>query len=76
MPNVVPRIAPPENRPVREARISEGVDGSPIGVALFFTTDELLELGVNPVSANEVSMWVYDGRVHIHSFDDRDEHTI
>ena len=71
MPNVVPKIVPPEEQSVREARISKGVDGSPVGVALFFTVDELHELGVDPASTDSVSMWVYDGNVYIESSDDR-----
>lgn len=76
MPNVVPKIAPPKGQSVREARISQGVDGSPVGVALFLTADELCELGVDPTSADAVSMWVYDGNVYIDSFDDHDESPI
>lgn len=73
MPNVVPKIAPPEGKSVREARISKGVDGSPVGVALFFTADELFELGVDPASADTVSMWIYDGNVYIESFEEQDD---
>lgn len=75
MPNVVPKVAPPKDKSVREARISTGVDGSPVEVALFFTADELCELGVDPTSADAVSMWVYDGNVYIDSFDDSGDST-
>lgn len=69
MPNVVPKIAEPLDQRGREARISRDSDGSPIGVALFFTSDEIEELGVDPVSSEAITMWVHDGEIYIESAD-------
>jgi hypothetical protein len=75
MTNVVPKVAPPKDKTARVSRISTGVDGSPVGVALFFTVDELSELGVDPGSADAVSMWVHDGNVYVNSFNDYGDST-
>lgn len=49
----------------REARIARDGDGLPIGLALFFTPDELTDIGIDPTSVDKVVMQVRDGEVCI-----------
>lgn len=57
----------------REARISRKSDGTPIGVAVFFTPDELVDLGINPANVDSVRMWVHEGEIHFDSVNLADE---
>lgn len=62
--NVIPAIIcdDPEGRAARIARDGEG---NPIGAALFFTPEELVDLGINLGAANAVELRVEDGDVQI-----------
>ena len=66
MTNVVPEVVE-DDKCGREARISRKSDGTPIGVAVFFTPDELVDLGVNPADVDSVRMWVHEGEIHFES---------
>lgn len=46
----------------RTARIARNSDGAPIGAALFFTPEELENLGVNLGAADAVELRVEDGQ--------------
>lgn len=62
--NIVPAIVreEPEGRAARIARDSRG---DPIGVALFFTSEELSDIGVNTVAADSVELHVEDGEIRL-----------
>lgn len=49
----------------RTARISCDGDGGPIGAAMFFTPEELLDVGVDPTTAEAVELRVVDGDVEL-----------
>lgn len=49
----------------REARISRGPDGDPIGAAVFLTAADLAALGVDPDTADAVAVSVEDGEVRL-----------
>jgi hypothetical protein len=72
MPNVVPKVVESDEKCGREARISRKSDGSPIGVAVFFTADELVDLGVNPADVDSVRMWVHEGEINFESVNSAD----
>jgi len=49
----------------REARVSRDGDGDAIGAAVFFTADDLRELGIDPTTADAVTVSVEDGEVRL-----------
>ena len=49
----------------RTAHIARDSDGLPIGVALFFTPEELEEVGINTAAADSVELRVEDGEVSL-----------
>ena len=49
----------------REARVSRDPEGDPIGAAVFFTADDLRELGIDPTTADAVTVSVADGEVRL-----------
>lgn len=66
--NEVPTIVY-EEPPAREARISRDSDGIPIGAALFFTPEELVEIGVDPTTVDSVEIRIVNGEVCIRPAD-------
>ena len=63
-----------EEPAAREARISRDSDGVPIGAALFFTPEELAEIGVDPETADAVELRIMNGQVCIRPVSqDRDQ---
>jgi hypothetical protein len=48
----------------RTARIAHDSDGAPIGVALFFTPEEIESLGVNTDIADAVELQIRDDEAH------------
>lgn len=62
--NQIPAIVR-ENPVGRTARISCDGDGSPIGAAMFFTPEELLDVGVDPTTAEAVELRIVDGDVEL-----------
>lgn len=49
----------------RTARIACDGDGAPIGVALFFTSEEIESLGVNTQAADAVELQIRDDEAHL-----------
>jgi len=49
----------------RTARIAHDSDGEPIGAAMFFTPEELHDIGVNPTTAEAVELRIVDGEVQL-----------
>ena len=49
----------------REARVSRDGDGDPIGAAVFLTADELRALGIDPTTADAVTVSVENGEVRL-----------
>lgn len=66
--NEVPTIVY-EEPAAREARISRDSDGVPIGAALFFTPEELTEIGVDPETVDIVELRIVNGEVCIRPAD-------
>jgi hypothetical protein len=66
--NDIPNLAH-EGPALRTARISRDRDGVPIGVALFFTSNDLVKTGVNPVTADAVELRIVSGIVLINAVD-------
>jgi hypothetical protein len=55
----------------REARISRDGNGDPIGAAVFLTADDIAALGVDPHTADAVTVSVADGEVRLNDTPDR-----
>lgn len=66
--NEVPTIVY-EEPAAREARISRDSDGVPIGAALFFTPEDLVEIGVDPEAVDTVELRIVNGEVCIRPVD-------
>jgi len=66
--NHVPTI-PHEEPHGREARIARDGDDAPIGVALFFTPEELADIGIDPEITETVELRIVNGEVRIESVD-------
>jgi hypothetical protein len=49
----------------RAAHIARDRDGVPIGAALFFTPEDLADLGINTAAADSVELRVEDGQVRV-----------
>lgn len=49
----------------REACVSRGPEGDPIGAAVFLTADDLREIGIDPTTADAVTVSVEDGEVRL-----------
>lgn len=62
--NIIPAVVRevPEGR---TARIARDNDGAPIGVALFFTPEEIESLGVNTDIADAVELQIRDNEAHL-----------
>jgi len=73
MSNVVPTVVKVDEQLGRKARIARGHDGSPIGVAVFLTAEELTDLGIDPSSVDVVRIRVYGGDVHFVPVNSSDE---
>jgi len=52
---------------IREARLSHDGDGEPIGAAVFFTPEDLRDLGVDPTGTTTVVVSVENGRLCVRS---------
>lgn len=66
MSNHVPTIAYEEPQG-REARIARDGDDDPIGVALFFTPEELRAIGIDLKTTETVELRIVNGEVRIES---------
>lgn len=62
--NDIPAIVR-ENPDGRTASIALNGDGVPIGAALFFTPEELMDVGVDPTRAESVELHIVDGEVQL-----------
>lgn len=57
--------ATPQNQSGRRARLSRNTDGSPIGVALFVTAEELSMIGIDTATTEFVELRIADGELRI-----------
>ena len=62
--NVAPALVREEPE-ARAGRIARDSNGDPIGVALFFTSEELSDIGVNTAAADSVELHVENGDVRL-----------
>lgn len=62
--NVTPAIVR-EKSEGRAARIARNSSGEPIGVALFFTSEELSDMGVNTSAADSIELQIEEGEIHL-----------
>lgn len=62
--NEVPMLAC-ELAPTREARIARDGEGAAIGAAVFFTPDDLADLGIDPALTDAVELRIVNGRVSL-----------
>lgn len=70
--NDVPTIVYDEP-PGRDARIARDDDGTPIGLALFFTPGELVSIGIDPTTTETVELRIVNGEVRIEPVNTEEE---
>jgi hypothetical protein len=64
MENEIPAIIR-EHPEGRTAHIAHKGDEDPIGAAMFFTPEELHDIGVNPATTEAVELCIEDGEVQL-----------
>ena len=59
-----------QNRSICKRRIAamnEDGDDAPLGIALFLSSNQLAQLGIDPDTTDVVEYWVEDGRFQVQS---------
>lgn len=62
--NEIPAIVR-EDPDGRTASIARKDDGVPIGAALFFTPEELIDVGVDPMKADAIELHIMNGEIQL-----------